>query len=129
MQRFGSDRRKSRHGRRLLKMTLMTRLGSGVCIATVGARLVCCWCGAKLGIDLLARDRLHATHDHTVVLCQALLDYAQIPDELSLLDFALLDHTVLVDDEHIAAALVATKRNIGHEQRRLRPRGTRTRTE
>ena len=90
-------------------------------------RLVCCWCGAKLGIDLLARDSAHAPHDHTVVLCQALLDHAQIPDELSLLDLALLDHTVLVDDEHIAAALVATKPNIGHEQRRLRPQRERER--
>ena len=39
------------------------------------------------------------------------------------LDLALLDDTVLVDDEDVAAALVITKRNIGHEQRRLRLQG------
>jgi hypothetical protein len=80
------------------------------------ARLVWCGCGAKLGIDLLARDRVHPTHDHTIVRSQTLLDHAQIPNELSRLDLALLDDTVLVDDEDVAAALVATERNIGYEQ-------------
>ena len=37
MQRFGSDRSKSGHGRRPPKMTFMTRCGSGGCIAAVEA--------------------------------------------------------------------------------------------
>src|SRR5208283_5400829 len=104
--------------RRAAECLQMTHLGSEMCIAAVGARLVCCWREAKLGIDLLARDRVHPTHDHTVVLGQALLDHAKISNEVSRLDLALLDDTFLVDDEDVAAALVATERNIGHEQHR-----------
>ena len=43
-------------------------------------------------------------------------------DQRTGLDLALLDDIVLVDDEHVAAALVAAERDIGHEQRRLRLR-------
>src|ERR1700728_3391943 len=71
--------------------------------------------GTLLGVDLLARDRTHdAADDHAVVLSEALLDHPQIADELAGLDLALLDDVVLVDDEHIAAALIAAERNIRH---------------
>ena len=82
------------------------------------------------GVDLLARDGAHdAADDDAVVLGQAFFDHAQFADELARLDFALLDHIVLVDDEHIASALIAAERDVGHQQGRLAARdGMRTRT-
>ena len=52
-----------------------------------------------------------------------------VADTAADLDLALLDHVVLVDDQHIAAALIAAERDIGHQQGRAPAGdGTRTRT-
>ncbi len=56
-------------------------------------------------------------NDDAVIGVHALFDDAQIADLLAKLDFALLDHVVLVDDEHVASALVAADDAIRHEQR------------
>src|SRR5277367_2140418 len=70
--------------------------------------LVRCRERAQLGLDLLSGDSAHdAADDDAVVLGQAFFNDAQLADELPRLDFALLDHVVLVDDQHVASALIA----------------------
>ena len=55
-------------------------------------------------------------------LVTAAFDHAQIADHLPGLHLALLDDVVLVDHEHIAAALIGAERNVGHQQSRSRLR-------
>ena len=92
-----------------------------------GALPAVCSCGSTFWPGM-ARS-MPGDH-HAVVRRQPLLDHAQVADQRADLDLALLDDIVLVDDQHVAAALVAAERDVGHQQRgllRSEP-GTRTRT-
>src|ERR1700732_5601587 len=72
---------------------------------------------AQLGLNLLSRYCAHDAADHdAVVLGQAFFNDAQLADELPRFDLALLDHVVLVDNQHVASALIAADRDIGHKQ-------------
>jgi hypothetical protein len=73
--------------------------------------------GLQLWIDLLTGDGPQdAGDDHAVVGLEAAVDGAQVADFGTDRDLALLDDVVLVDDEHIAPALVAAERRVRHQQ-------------
>src|SRR5436190_12199125 len=70
-----------------------------------------------LRIDLVARDGAQEpADDHAVVRRDALLDHTQGLDHRADLDLALLDHVLLVDDQHVAAALVAAEGDVRHQE-------------
>src|SRR6202012_6036745 len=86
--------------------------------------LICSRGRALLRVDLLAWNGIHdAADDDTIVLGKALIDHPHLADDLSGLDLTLLDDAVLVDHQHVTAALVAAERDIGHQQHRAGPGG------
>src|SRR6202022_1526188 len=70
-----------------------------------------------LRIDLLAGDGAQdARNDDAVVAREPLVDHAQVALLGAERDLALLHDIVLVDDEHVASALVAAERRFRNEQ-------------
>src|SRR5262245_18401252 len=74
-----------------------------------------------VGLDLTVRNRaLDAVDDDPIIGLDARFDHPEPTIDLPDDDRALLDDVVLVDDQQIAAELVAAARGVGTEQRRLR---------
>src|SRR5262245_17135653 len=76
-----------------------------------------CGCGGRrryalhVRVDLLARHgALRPAHHDPLVSAEPALDDAQLTDGRADHNLALLDHVVLVDDQHVAAGLVAADR-------------------
>ena len=112
----------ARTGRSMKNFEIM----AGSYLAARGCDSIVCSCGSTFWPGI-ARNRPAITTRSSAF--DAAFDHAQFAVERAGLHLALLDHVVLVDDQHVAAALVAAERGSGTSNASCCwSTGTRTRT-